>query len=206
MSVVDLIGAVASLARELGLSAPAGSPDSGLLGLDGLRLRSLAVGWATVDLDRAAEELEANGPYEAGRPDRLLGASSRLPTRARSGEGPSEPLVVLLEPSTEGRISALLARRGEGWAALYVVVVAGPASGPGDGSAETALERLGRPTRRGFGPFGPALLVGPAGSPSTGPGAIVERPPALVVVLPRVAPRPGSARRGSDDEGVPSAP
>jgi hypothetical protein len=202
----DPIEAVASLARELGLSAIVGRPGSRVLALDGLRLRPLAVGWATVDLDRAAEELETNGPYEAGPPDRLLGASSRLQARSRSGQGPSGPVVVLLEPFTEGRISALLARRGEGWAALYVALLADPTTVPPIGSAEAALERSGRPIRRGPGPFGPAVLVGSAGSRSAGPAAIVERPPALVVVLPAADRRPGSARRGPDPEGVPSAP
>ena len=196
------------LAQELGLSTTAGPGGPAVLDLDGIQLRPLAVGWATVELDRAAEELHAWGPYAPARPDRLLGATARVSNPGPS-RGPGSGLVVLLEPSTEGRISALLARRGEGWAALYVVLHVESSVGSGSGTAAAALDRLdrlGRPVRRGSGPFGAALLVSPTGSPSTGAAVIVQRPPALVVVLPHPDPRAGSGRRGSDLEGVPSAP
>lgn len=205
----DPIDAVTILAEELGLSTTVGPGGPAVLGLDGIPLRPLAVGWATVELDRAAEELHEWGPYGAARPDRLLGATARVSNPGPSRGSGSGPIVVLLEPSTEGRISELLARRGEGWAALYVVLQVESSVGSGSGTAAAALDgldRLGRPVRRGSGPFGAALLVSPTGSPSTGAAVIVHRPPALVVVLPDPDPRAGSGSRGSDLEGVPSAP
>lgn len=78
--------------------------------------RSIAVGWATVDLERAALAL---GRETAEAPsDDALGARCRivsvgLPTAA------ARPAIVLLEPSTEGRLAAFLARSGEGWIAAW---------------------------------------------------------------------------------------
>jgi hypothetical protein len=78
----------------------------------------LAVGWATVELDRAAIELAplvAPGERFEPAPDcEILGARCRV---ARAGDAASAgaPLVILLEPTTEGRLAATLARHGEGW-------------------------------------------------------------------------------------------
>jgi hypothetical protein len=80
-----------------------------------------AVGWATVELDRAALELmamlEVGTTFEPASGSQALGARCRV-GRARQGMGEA-PLVVLLEPSTEGRLAGLLARRGEGWCARW---------------------------------------------------------------------------------------
>ena len=71
-------------------------------------------GWATVELDRAASGA-ANAQDLPG--DALLGARCRLVTF-----GVGERQVLLLEPATEGRIAASLARYGEGPIAEYVIV------------------------------------------------------------------------------------
>lgn len=107
----------------------------------------LAVGWATVELDRAEREVaESLGGGVRFRPavgSLLLGASCRVAVpRVRS-----EPWVVLLEPSTEGRVAASLARHGEGWLAVWFeaaaleladagALLSGPRPGP------LGLERL----------------------------------------------------------------
>jgi hypothetical protein len=108
---------------------------------DGARL--VGVGWATVDLDRTLAGLpdpEAAGP---------LTDEPSLGARARVVQAGSVALVVL-EPSTEGRLAAALARRGEGIACLYVT---GPA--PLAGGRSTALGVPGRllPHDRPWGPF-----------------------------------------------------
>jgi hypothetical protein len=96
----------------------------------------LGVGWATVDLERAASD--AGLPTLELPADRLLGARA-----ARLGGGP----LVLLEPNTEGRMAAALARRGEGPIALYVA------------AADLAIPTTTGPTA--VGPFGPAMLLEP---------------------------------------------
>ena len=85
--------------------------------------RSL-VGWATVELDRAEVEVAralGSGPttVAVAPPDRALGAACRIVRVADGRE------VVLLEPSTEGRLAAALARHGEGSLATYLVVGGG---------------------------------------------------------------------------------
>lgn len=116
---------------------------------DGPRL--LGVGWATVDLDRTlagiARPEGSFGPLVA---DDVLGA------RGRTIDVGAIALAIL-EPSTEGRLAAALARRGEGIACLYLAGV--EAAG---GSRRTAIGRPGRalPHDRPFGPF--LILVDPA--------------------------------------------
>jgi hypothetical protein len=145
-------------------------PRPGLLGGEALgaavsRLRTAVVprkavgGWATVELDRAEVEMTAvlsalGRPRVEPAPDeRVLGARCRL---LRFGGGRE---VLLLEPSTEGRLAAALARHGEGSVALYFVVDAGA-----PGRARRAGFRL---TAEGRGPFGRERLaiVGPRDGP-----------------------------------------
>lgn len=139
------------------------TPDSEhLLGPDALgdaaeRLRMAVVplaavlGWATVELDRA--EIEVGGTLVAlGEPrieavpdDRVLGARCRL---LRFGTGLE---VLLLEPSTEGRLAAALARHGEGGLVLYLIV---------DSSGPARARRAGFTlSSEGQGPLGPERLV-----------------------------------------------
>jgi len=83
----------------------------------------VGVGWATVELDRAESEFAASVGFAGGGwadapRDALLGATARLgPEMAPGG-----PRLVLLEPDTEGRLAASLARHGEGLAVAYVAL------------------------------------------------------------------------------------
>ena len=101
---------------------------SGLAGLSsgatGPRL--LGIGWATVDIQRTIADL-AGVDIRPAEPDELLGA--------RAWRTTDRPVaLVLLEPSTEGRLAAALARRGEGIAVLYLAA---------DGTARGATRRDG---------------------------------------------------------------
>jgi len=131
----QLVTALGSLARLVPASA-------GLVG----------VGWATVDTDRSLRDLVTDGSLTFGPAvsEPALGARARV---AWSGS----TAILVLEPSTEGRLAAALARRGEGIACLYV---AGPE--PTGSTRITALGRPGRilPHDRPWGPY--VLLVDPA--------------------------------------------
>ncbi len=124
--------------------------------------RPIALGWATVELDRAASELGAalGIPAECflGTAESLaLGARCRVAHHALPG-GVS---LVLLEPATEGRLAAALARVGEGPAAIWLAVPDLPA-------AIDALRLARVDTAAGrAGPFGVERLVldGPVHGP-----------------------------------------
>jgi hypothetical protein len=115
-----------------------------------VHLRLAGLGWATVDRERAQAELEALlageprapavGPWAQLERDAALGARGWLRDPA---QGSTLPALAVLEPDTEGRIAAFLARFGEGVAVIYL----------GDGSP------------------GPGRLV--RGGPSWGPHVIV---------------------------------
>ena len=81
--------------------------------------RTVARGWATVELERAAAELGGALPagtgFEPADPSTALGARCLLGAAA-DGSG----RIVLLEPDREGPIAAFLARHGEGWAATWL--------------------------------------------------------------------------------------
>lgn len=105
--------------------------------------RPVAIGWATVETERAEAELvhalgARIGSFTDAPGDRLLGARCRTATG-----GPASSLAIL-EPSTEGRLAGSLARLGEGPVAVWFMVPAGPI----DGTSEPA-----------DGPFGPERLV-----------------------------------------------
>ena len=106
--------------------------------------RVLAVGWATVELDRAAEELAhllaPGAGFGAAASSVLLGARCRSAPAADAGLW-----IALLEPDTEGRLAASLARSGEGWVATWVL-----AELTGTDSAALSAARPG--------PFGPERL------------------------------------------------
>ena len=126
------------------------------------------IGWATVELDRAARELSGAGPFSPAARDASLGASARRSPLRQSGSlEPAHPAIVLLEPDTEGLLAAALARFGEGVLAVYL--------GPLDRADVDDTPRLGPPRS---GPLGPARLV--IGRPAWGPH---------VFVLAGVAPR-----------------
>ena len=142
--------------------APPGAPDPLVL---------LGLGWSTVDLDRTEADLDMwLGPPPAppvdaspapGPVDEHLGARARL----REGAGLPGAWTVLLEPSTEGRVAASLARDGEGPCALYLRPAAGL-----DAWTEAARERGVTVSGRREGPFGDQVLL--ASAPS-GPHVIV---------------------------------
>lgn len=116
---------------------------------------ALAVGWATVELDRAASELAhllAPGADFSDAP-----RSVHLGARCRVGSAAGDAgRIVLLEPETEGRVAASLARSGEGWAATWT----SPES-PG-----TATVSVARP-----GPLGNERLL--LGGPLAGPHRLI---------------------------------
>ena len=120
--------------------------------------RPWARGWATVELDRAEREVSrafaghGSALVSDAPDDDLLEAHCRL---IEFGGGSFR--VILLEPSTEGRMAATLARFGEGFVALYVVVP--------DLDALASAGGLDL-SREGRGPFGRQRLV--AGGPVWG--------------------------------------
>lgn len=76
-------------------------------------------GWATVELDRAERDIAGPATSRDLPDDVLLGAHCRL-VSFRVGERE----IILLEPATEGRIAASLARFDEGAVVVYVLVPA----------------------------------------------------------------------------------
>jgi len=129
--------------------------------------RPLAVGWATVELDRAVTELGAALGVPAA-----AAASISLGARCLVADDvlPDGVSLALLEPNTEGRLAATLARHDEGPAAVWLAV---------EDLAETAasLRTTARPgtTERALtGPYGAELLLdGPLHGPHL---FLVERP------------------------------
>jgi hypothetical protein len=134
---------------------------------------AIAIGWATVELDRAAAELAGSlalrSDFRPGAGSVVLGARVRI---SETTLGDRTIALVLLEPSTEGRLAAHLARFGEGWAATWVRAPASQdAAGPGGAAG------LGGPGEAGIswwpGPLGPERLD--AGNPPAGPFRLVAR-------------------------------
>ena len=105
----------------------------------------MAIGWATVDAERAAAE-QSGIEFLPTEPEEAMGARAWL---GRTGAVD----IVLLEPSTEGRLAAALARRGEGLAVLYLAVDAVEGA-----TRMTALGRPGRLLPHGT-PWGPFVIV-----------------------------------------------
>lgn len=125
----------------------------------------LAVGWATVELDRAALELGAvllpGTSFQPGPPSDHLGARCRLGWVAAAFVEELAAIVVLLEASTEGRLAATLARHGEGWCATW--------EAGADGNVRTGLDERLSAVRTG--PIGPERLR--LGDPVSGPHRLV---------------------------------
>ena len=137
--------------------APAAAERTGPEGPVDVALDLLAVGWGTVDLDRAAAEFPM-AAFEPAAADPLIGAYARRST----GDG----RLVLLEPNTEGRLSATLARWGEGPVALYLA-----ARGPDRPFGGAVSIGAGVVSTVRDGPFGPSVLF--LGGPITGPHVVV---------------------------------
>lgn len=105
------------------------------LRLDGLLLTG--IGWATVERERAERELDPAADWVELERDPALGARRWL--RAAAGGERDDPVLVILEPDTEGRLAASLARFGEAVAVVYLgddavtrgrLLRGGPAWGP----------------------------------------------------------------------------
>jgi hypothetical protein len=125
--------------------------------LDGATI--VAIGWATVEIERAERELEAaigaGGSWADAPRDALLGARAATyrPTAV------DRPVVVVLEADTEGRLAASLARHGEGVAATYVTTLPGTVLGAG-AFGIPAGGPLGRGRRLARGGIGePSIIV-----------------------------------------------
>ena len=128
---------------------------------------ALALGWATVELDRAAAELATElgtvaAAFLPAADSVVLGARCRV----AYGVLPEGRPLAILEPRTEGRLAGRLARLGEGPAAIW-----SRAAGP----------RLGRrqPGSAQPGPFGPERLL--SGGPAQGPySLLIEGEPGTI--------------------------
>ena len=179
-------------------SEPSDSPTSAA--------RFLALGWATVELDRAASSWP-DVRWEAAPRESLVGARSLVGrARIRADAPPVGPVpadaaradpvpadvitIVLLEPDTEGRLAASLARHGEGPAVIYVRAPLATTS-----VMPARLARLGIRARAGTGPFGPEWAVhGPLASSPT------------LVMVPEAEPAdPGNPVGSAAADGVPSS-
>jgi hypothetical protein len=120
------------------------------------RTRPIAIGWATVELDRATVEL-AYALGLSGGEDAFRSASRSAALgcacRVAAGALPNGGSLVALEPDTEGRLAGTLARRGEGPSVAWLAPEQ-PAA------ALEALRAAGFTLRaEQDGPFGPERLI-----------------------------------------------
>ena len=124
----------------------------------------VALIWRTVDVGRTVDGLGlAPEPIDD---DEVLGARGVLV------KPPDGPPVVVLEPATEGRLAAALARDDEGESGTYTA----PAGG-----LEEALDAGYRVIAEGAGPFGRSALVDlPEGVHATRFLVIVPAPAATI--------------------------
>lgn len=119
-----------------------------------------AIGWATVELDRAASELaHALGISPRAFLDALDSLTLGGRCRVAADVLPGALALVILEPATEGRLAATLARFGEGPAATWY-------------RTDTRVDVHASSPRPG--PFGSERLV--AGDPVHGPHRLLIGP------------------------------
>jgi len=136
--------------------------------------RLVAVGWATVETDRAVGELAdalgiAPTSFQAAPPSAALGASCLV----LDVPLPGDVALAVLEPATEGRIAAGLARWDEGPLVAWYAAAEPEPDGVGPASVTGASVASGR-----VGPFGPERLVGR--DPLTGPHRLVVDGPGTI--------------------------
>ena len=141
--------------------------------LSALNATAIAIGWATVDLDRAAAGLGAALGLD---PEGFVAAASTPSLggrcRVRADVLAAGLALAILEPETEGRLAATLARHDEGPAAVWLAV-ANPAA------AAAMLQAAGvaiggeQP-----GPFGPERILG--GGLTAVPHRLLVRTPGTI--------------------------
>ena len=128
--------------------------EAGTDGWPAIAVQAIALGWATVDLDRAAVDVAAALGIAA---DRFVDAteSSWLGSRCRVASDvlPGAMSLALLEPAREGRLAATLARRGEGPCATWLAMADLPSA-----TAALRLDGIVTSVERP-GPFGSERLV-----------------------------------------------
>lgn len=134
---------------------------------------SVALGWATVELERAVDELTDGLGIPAGRfvpraDSEVLGARCLVAGAVLPGGA----ALVLLEPATEGRLAATLARVGEGPAAIWLAA--------SDHAGDVGLARIGglATTSARPGPIGVEYLI--LGGPIHGPHRLLVGPPGTI--------------------------
>ncbi len=150
-TALDRIGVLLARVAEVQASLPTG-----------VHHEPIAVGWATVELDRAAMELAAEldlstDGFRAASESVLLGARCVVANALL----PGGLALALLEPSTEGRLAASLARFAEGPAVVWLAEPRLSAELTGGRAAGGEL-----PTGE-VGPFGAERLI--LGGPRHGP-------------------------------------
>lgn len=131
---------------------------------------AIAVGWATVDLERAVADV---APALGLVPEAFVPAASTSALGARclvraDGLGAGLALA-LLEPETEGRLAATLARHDEGPAVVWFAVTDPEVVGETLGASGVPLGDAAP------GPFGPERILG---------GAFTAVPHRLIVQAP----------------------
>jgi len=139
-------------------------------------------------VDRAAE-MAPGTRWKVVPRDAPLGARGLLGDAAEIGAAAGAPraaaAVLLLEPDTEGRVAASLARQGEGPAVLYVGLPVRAVT-----AARARLARLGIRVASGPGPFGSEAAI--MGAPASGPTLVLVDLPGA-----RRARRDARRRRGT---------
>jgi hypothetical protein len=174
-----------------------------------------ALGWATVDADRTSTAAldDPSFSFRSMPDDEHLGARVR-------GSLTQRPGTLVLEPATEGRLAATLARVGEGPVALYLVagyrglerLAAAVQAGVGGARAAAARAAAGRvwPAVDGAGPAADGIRPGPLGPSLLLPGGGAWGPHLLVVADVTAAPASAPAAPAPDaptpDAPAPDAP
>jgi hypothetical protein len=137
-------------------------------------LALIGIVWGTVDLDRAAADLDLwLAPDDPALGDGDAPADPHLGARTRIRRSVALPggTLVLAEPTTEGRLAASLARDSEGPSALLLRPAAGL-----DAWVAEARRRDVQVSARRRGPLGSAVLL---------PGRIAAGPHLLIVEAPK---------------------